>query len=293
MVPMMMKNVFPAYLGLGLMVLAAGCSKSPDQAAFDRAAARAESAERIMPPAQEDQLLAEEAGLPTAARIGRWARRFAEADSVEYRFGLAEGGYVAEGELVRDDRQDCVSLMYRVTELARAEDHRDAVTVALRTRFAGAPVDSLIDPEGRVNYDLPEHLDFSLDMIRSGHWGVDVTGSLTGARPDRAGSSRYEAGSFVVGPEAELAEDELREGDIAWFVLDPEHPAGAKLRREYGLVIGHIGIVIIEEGKPWLVHAASSGLPGWYEGGTVVTVPLVEYLQRVERYSAIMVTRFN
>ena len=288
----MIKTIFPAWFVLGLMVLATGCSEDPDQVALDRAVARAESAERIMTPAEEDQLLAEEVGFPTAVRIGRWARRFAAADSVEYRFGLAEGGYAAEGELVRDDRQDCVSLMYRVTELARAKDHRDAVAWALRTRFAGAPADSLVDSQGRVNYDRPEHLDFSLDMIRSGNWGEDVTGSLSGARSDSVGSSRYEAGSFVMVPETELTEDELREGDIVWFVLDPDHPAGAKLRGEYGLVIGHIGIVVLEEGRPWLVHAASSDLEGWYEGGTVVTVPLVEYLHRVERYSAVMVTRF-
>ena len=159
---MMMKKINSVFLGVGLMVLAAGCNETRDEVAVGRAVARAESAERIMPPAQEDRLLAAESGLPTAARIGRWARRFAEADSVEYRFGLADGGYVAEGELVRDDRQDCVSLMYRVTELARAEDHRDAVVWALRTRFAGAPADSLVDEQGRVNYDRPEHLDFSL-----------------------------------------------------------------------------------------------------------------------------------
>jgi hypothetical protein len=292
MVPMMMKKIFPAGPGLGLMVLAAGCFSNGDQAALDRAVTRAETAERIMPPAAEDRILDDEAGLTTAARIGRWARRFAEADSVEYRFGLAEGGYVAEGELVRDDRQDCVSLMYRVTELARAKDHRDAVAWALRTRFAGAPKDSLIDEQGRVNYDRSEHLDFSLDMIRSGNWGVDVTGSMAGAQSDTVGSSRYEPGSFIVVPEGALVESELREGDIVWFVLDAEHPSGAKLRREYGLVIGHIGIIIIEDGKPWLAHAASSDLEGWYEGGTVVTVPLVEYLGRVERYSAILVTRF-
>jgi hypothetical protein len=200
---------------------------------------------------------------------------------------------VTEGELVRDDRQDCVSLMYRVTELARAADHQDAVAWALRTRFAGAPLDSLVDEQGRVNYDRPEHLDFSLDMIRSGHWGADVTGSMSGARFDTVGSSRYEANSFVVVPEDELDQDELREGDIVWFILDPRPTAGAKLRQEYGLVIGHIGIVIIEDGLPWLVHAAGSDLSGWYEGGTVVTVPLVEYLQRVDRYYAIMVTRFK
>ena len=274
------------------MALSFGCGAGEDHKAVERAVERAESARRIMSVAQEDRLLTEERNLPTAARVGRWARRFLDADGIEYRFGLHEGGYVAEGELVHDDRQDCVSLMYRVTELARSDDHRDAVVRALRTRFAGAPLDSVVDDRGRVDYDRPEHLDFSLDMIRSGNWGKDATGRLTGAVPDSAGSSRYLAGSFMAVPETALMDVELREGDIVWLVLDPHHPAGAELRRKYGLVIGHIGIVIVEEGKPWLVHAASSGLEGWYEGGTVVKVPLAVYLDRVERYSAVMVTRF-
>ncbi len=279
-------------LGVMLMILASGCAAGDDQKALDRAVERAESARRIMPPAQEGRLLTEERNLPTAARVGRWARRFLDADGIQYRFGLHEGGYVAEGDLVRDDRQDCVSLMYRVTELARADDPRDAVAWALRTRFAGAPLDSVVDDQGRVDYDRPEHLDFSLDMIRSGNWGQNVTDHLTGARPDSTGSSRFPAGSFTVVPGTALMGEELKEGDIVWLVLDPLHEAGAKLRREYGLVIGHIGIVIEEMGDPWLVHAASSDLEGWYEGGTVVKVPLAVYLDRVERYSAVMVTRF-
>jgi hypothetical protein len=274
--------------------LAVGCEGADENRskALVRAGARAEESARIMSQATEDSFLVAEVDLPTPERIGRWARRYLEAEGVEYLFGLKEGGYVAEGDLVRDNRQDCVSLMYRVTELARAADHHDALDWALKTRFAGADPDSVVDATGRVDYERPEHLDFSLDMIRSGHWGRDITADLSGARPDSAGSSRYPAASFVTVPEGALVEEELREGDIAWMVLDPAHEAGGKLRIQYGLVIGHIGIVIIEEGRPWMVHAASSGLEGWYEGGTVETVPLKVYLERVERYSAVMVTRF-
>ena len=278
--------------GCLLVLSACGGAGDDGQEALDRAVRHASGAPRIMTTADEDSLLAEENNLPAAERIGLWARRFRDAQGVEYLFGLAEGGYAAAGDLVRDDRQDCVSLMYRVTELARADDHRDAVVWALRTRFAGAAPDSVVDEQGRVDYDRPEHLDFSLDMIRAGHWGRNITADLTGARPDSTGSARYPAGSFVTVPEDAMVEGELREGDIVWMVLEPAHPAGGKLRREYGLVIGHIGIVIIEEGRPWLVHAASSGLEGWYEGGAVVAAPLEVYLERVEKYSAVMVTRF-
>ncbi len=58
-------------------------------------------------------------------------------------------------------------------------------------------------------------------------------------------------------------------------------------------MIGHAGVVIIEQGEPWVAHAASSDLPGRYEGGRVVALPLAEYLARVERFAGVIVTRFR
>lgn len=240
---------------------------------------------------QIDSLLAGDGSLPTAERIGAWARRFRDAGGSSYRFGPAEGGYVAEGRLALDEHQDCVSLMYRCTELGQAADATDALAWALRLRFGGAPLDSIVAPDGRVDYDRPEHLDYSLDMIRTGAWGRDVTATLTGARPDPTGSSRYPAGSFVWVPEQDLRTDELREGDIAWLVLDPEDEGGRALREKYGLVIGHLGIIVREQDGPWLVHAASRPLPG-YERDGVVAVPLEVYLRRVEKLGGLIVTRF-
>jgi len=285
-------NRIPLLLLLAILARGPAAAEPARPDALGRALARAEGAERILDPAREDSLLAAEADLPTAARMGRWARRFAAAEGVTYVFGPAEGGYVADGALVRDRHQDCIGLLYRVGELARADDHEDAVRWALRTRFAAADPESVVGPDGRVDYDHPAHLDYSLDMIRSGLWGRDVTAGLSGAVPDSAGTSRYPAGSYMYVPKTDLAPGELREGDVAWFVLDPAHEGAARLRREYGLAIGHVGIVIVEDGVPLVVHAASSGLEGRYEGGTVVTVPLVEYLARVERFAGIVVTRF-
>lgn len=287
-------RVAAAALGLPaalLLAATAGCA-APGQEALARAQARAAGADRLLSRAAEDSLLRAEQELPTAARVGLWARRFLAADGIRYVFGPAPDGYVAERELIRDHRQDCVSLLYRCGELARARDAADAVAVALRTRFAGADPGAVVDAEGRVDYDHASHLDYSLDMIRSGHWGADVTAQVGAARPDTVGTSRYPAGSFAFVRKADLREDALREGDVAWFVLDAAVPAARRLRDQHGLVIGHIGLVISEEGRPWLVHAAVSGLPGWYEGGTVVKVPLGEYLARVERFAGVMVTRF-
>lgn len=270
---------------------AAKGSEARGIAALARAQSRAETADRLLPIASEDSLLAAEQGLPAGARVGLWARRFLAADGVRYLFGPSADGYVAERALVRDHRQDCISLLYRCTELARARYHRDAVAVALRTRFAGAEPDSVVDAQGRVDYDHPAHLDYSLDMIRSGHWGREITAAVGEAAVDTVGTSRYPAGSFAYVPKAQLEAAALREGDVVWFVLDPGVASARKLRDQYGLVIGHVGLIIVEEGRPWLVHAAVSGLSGWYEGGTVVKVPLTEYLGRVEKFAGVMVTR--
>lgn len=272
-----------------LLAAAGACGADPADRALDRSA----SGVRVMSVAAEDSILAAEQDLATAARVGAWARRFATADSVRYLFGLAGGGYAAGGELVADRTQDCVSLLYRCTELARARDHRDAARLALATRFAGADPAAVVRADGRVDYDHPAHLDYSLDMIRSGLWGDDVTATLTGARSDSTGSSRYAPGSFLYVPGAELQDGELQEGDIVWFVLSPQHAGARALREEHGLVIGHIGIVVREGGEARLVHAAVSGLEGHYAGGTVVTVPLAAYLPRVERFVGVCVTRFT
>jgi hypothetical protein len=281
--------VLPALLAVALAA-GSGCA-STAPTALARAQSRAESADRLLPVAREDSLLAAEQSLPTAARVGLWARRVLAADGVRYLFGPSPDGYVAERELVRDHRQDCISLLYRCTELARARDHDDAVAIALRTRFAGAEPDSVVDAQGRVDYGHPSHLDYSLDMIRSGHWGADVTATVGAAAVDTVGTSRYPAGSFAYVPKTKLDEAALREGDIVWFVLDPAVASARKLRDQYGLVIGHVGLVIVEDGQAWLAHAAVSGLSGWYEGGSVVKVPLKEYLGRVEKFAGVMVTR--
>jgi hypothetical protein len=240
-----------------------------------------------------DSILAGEADAPTARRIGDWAWRLAERGGTEYRFGLAGGGYAADGRLAPGTRHDCISLVYRTTELALAESAGEALELALARRFAGAPLDSVVDAQGRVDYDRPEHLDYSVDMVRSGLWGRDVTALLTGSRPDPTGSSRYPAGTVTTVPESRLQTDELCHGDLVWFVLSNTDERAAALRRDHGLMVGHAGIIAVHDGEVWLVHAASRPLSGWYDHGGVVRVPLATYLARVERYDAIIVTRFD
>ena len=238
--------------------------------------------------------------LNVGARVGYWAERFLEQAPSAYRFGLAEDGYVSQGMLVLDEAMDCVSFVYRCTELARAADDREALLWALRTRFNGADFAQVVGPDGRVDYHSPRHLDFSVDMVRSGLWGRDITSELTGVQWDEEQALRpaphaphlqVAAGSFQFVPSGSLDTAELAEGDVVWLVLDPEHEKGGALRREYGLVIGHLGVIVRQADQVLLVHAAASPLPGWYDKSGVVSVPLAEYLQRVDRFAGIMVTR--
>jgi pimeloyl-ACP methyl ester carboxylesterase len=241
-----------------------------------------------------------EQDLPLADKVGHWARRFLAAENTAYCFGLADEGYVTGGLLVDDRSLDCVSFVYRCTELARSRDKAEALLWALRTRFNGADLAEVVHPEGWVDYDSPWHLDYSLDMVRSGIWGRNITPELTGAvegeettpRPGPGGvSMNYRPGKFHFIPSADLDTGELREGDIVWLVLSPEHPGGKVLRKEHGIVIGHLGVVIREEGQALLVHAAASPLPGQYDRTGVVAVPLDVYLERVDRFAGVMVTR--
>jgi hypothetical protein len=229
--------------------------------------------------------------LTPSHRVGFWARHFLDQGGQAYCFGLAKEGYVTRGLLWDDRAFDCISFMYRCTELARARDNDEALAWALRTRFAGADPDSVVDAQGRVDYDRPEHLDFSLDMIRSGIWGRDITALLAGAMVDTVGTSRYPADSFQYVDAASLEVEELKEGDVVWLVLSPWHKDGAMLRQDYGLVIGHVGIVLVEDGQTFLCHAASKPLPGLYEKAGLVKVPLTEYLARVGKFAGVMVTR--
>ncbi len=245
-------------------------------------------------PSGDYGLLDDYALQPLDSRISSWALN-REKETHGYLFGLAEGGYAKEGRLITGGDYDCVSFMYRCTELARATSKRENYSWALRTRFAGADVDLVVGPDGRVDYDRPEHLDFSLDMIRSGIWGRDASAEVGVAVDDALGTSRYPANSFAWIPADVIDYSLLKAGDIIWFVLNSEDIKARALRDDYGIVVGHLGVMAKcgESEKLCLFHAASSDLSGQYEGGQVVSVDLAVYLERVGRYAGVFVTRME
>jgi hypothetical protein len=230
-------------------------------------------------------------GRPPGERVALWAELFLERGDATYCFGPKPGGYVADSLLVQDFRHDCVSFFYRCSELARARTPAEAIRLALDTRFAGGDAARLVSPAGGVDYDDAAHLDYSEDILRTEIWGRDVTREVGEAEPDTAGSSRYAPGAYWFAPAARLRLDRLRDGDHLFFVWDEAHPRGRTMRRDFGLLIGHQGIVQRRGAQVFVIHAASKPLPGLYEGNRIVRVPLREYLRRVDQFKGVMVLR--
>ncbi|MBD3236408.1 MAG: DUF1460 domain-containing protein [Candidatus Eisenbacteria bacterium] len=245
-----------------------------------------------LPSATIDSLMQRLSARPVGERIAGWADYFHQRGDARYRFGLAEGGYVSEGRLVDDFHTDCVLFFYRTTELGRSSSAVEAVQFAFGTRFYGATLEEVVSDEGRVDYDSPVHLDYTVDIIRSGIWGQQITATLGETVADEAGTDRYPPGTVHYVPKQKVRWAQLQDGDIVYFVSDEATDAGRRTR-EVGAIIGHLGIVEVEGGQVYVIHAASKGLAGFYESGRVVKVPLKTYLERVETFKGVMATRIE
>jgi len=263
-------------------------------------------------------------GRPLGERIAAWATWFHDLGKVEYRFGLAPGGYVTEGRLCQDFATDCVLFMYRVTELARSTTAEEAVQFAFGTRFYGASIDGAVEEGGKVDYDDESHLEYSEELIGSEIWGRNVTDSIgptvqvawsdfegtdgavdcgpvanatptntgSNATTDAAQAARPDLPELSYLPSDAITYDSLESGDIVWFV---GKPVSAPAEKDDGRVtlIHHLGFIDRRAGSVDLVHAAMKPLPGVYEGQGLVRVPLAEYLKRVDRFRGIVVTRLK
>jgi hypothetical protein len=250
-----------------------------------------ESAQAV--PADDiDARMAEMSGLEMGDRIAGWAEYFYQRGDARYLYGRDPGGYVTEGRLVDDFATDCVLFFCRVTELGRSTSALEAVQFAFGTRFLAGSLEQIVNEEGRVDYDNPVHLDYTEDMIRSGIWGADITAEIGLARPDPAGTSRYEPGSISFVRSADVDFTKLRNGDVIFFVSDEKVPAGQAIRAT-GAIIGHVGIARIEGGEVYLIHPAAKPLPGVYTGGRIEKVLLRIYLARVDTFKGVIATRIS
>jgi hypothetical protein len=242
--------------------------------------------------AEIDAEMTQLASLPVGERIAAWADWFNLLGDTTYVYGRDPQGYVTQGRLVDDCHTDCVLFFYRTTELGRSSTALEAVQFAFGTRFYGASLEGVVRPDGRVDYDTPVHLDYAMDILRSGYWGAEITATLGPTVADEAGTSRYPAGTVQYVPTSKLALEKLQSGDIVFFITD-EKTARGRTVRESGDLIGHLGIVQVENGTPYLIHAASKGLAGLYPGARVEKVALATYLARVETFKGILAARIE
>ena len=246
---------------------------------------------QVMPSSQIDSLMQTIAGRAVGERIAFWADFFYRQGKAHYLFGLDSGGYVKEGRLCDDFQTDCVLFVYRMTELGRSSTAREAVQFAFGTRFYGASVEDAILADGRVRYEDPSHLDYSEDIFRTGIWGKDETSTVGPTEPD-PGNELFAPDTLFFVRKDKIDESTLQSGDVVYFVLDETNPKGKEARGE-GVLISHLGIVKRSGNGVDLIHAAKSPLEGIYEGGKVEKVPLRTYLDAIDRFKGIVVTRIE
>ncbi len=215
---------------------------------------------------------------PIGERIALWAEKFI---GVPYDDD-PEGEYVSKAAIVTDERMDCMYLTFRVTELALSHTPEEAVQIALDKRFHSKGVLK----EGRVtNYD--DRFEYGEDMVESGKWGRDVT-SEVGRMTQIKGSRGKDFAEILSSDELMRGMSRLKSGDILFFATKPE-------KRKVGEIIGHIGIIKVEntrrdfEGREvFLIHA--SGKKG--RGGAVKKVLLKGYLSKTD-FLGVKITRFQ
>jgi hypothetical protein len=248
--------------------------------------------DNTVPSALIDSMMSRFQSLRLGERIAAWADYFYHRGDVNYKFGLKADGYVSRGRLVDDYNTDCVLFFYRVTELGRSNSALEAVQFAFGTRFHGASLEKVVGCEGRVDYENPVHLDYAIDQILSGIWGIDITKQVGQAKIDQAGSTRYDGGLLTFVPKAKVDYRKFRCGDLVFFVSDENQESGKNLRG-FGAIIGHVGVIKTEGDKVYLIHPASKGIDGIYEGGKLEKLPLKTYLDRVENFKGIMATRIE
>ena len=208
-------------------------------------------------------------GLSNPEKIAFWAEFFV---GVEYDTELI-GNYVKEGVIVLDSALDCMSHTFRSFELAFAKTEEKALDNALFFRF---PLSGKRSGNKIISYE--ERFEYGEDMALSGKFGrlisneIDVTVGTENSR------SKLD---FLTKDEVQKNLSKLKTGDTIFFVK------GEKARK--GLeIVGHIGILKLEKGEIFLIHASGKK----NKGGEVKKVNFSEYLEKnYPFFTGIILTR--
>jgi hypothetical protein len=195
------------------------------------------------------------------------------------------GRYVREEKIVVDDAVDCMYLTFRSVELALSRTPEEAIENALNLRFHGK---GKLEGDRVTNYD--DRFQYGEDMIDSGKWGKEITSEIGETMRIKGSRGRDEVVIFPKGGFLKIVGAQhavpLQDGDIVFFIKAPE-------KRAVGEIVGHIGIVSIKEGIPYLIHAGGTKKNDSSEGGgKVVSVRLLEYIEKM-RFVGVRVTRFQ
>ncbi|QWR76605.1 N-acetylmuramoyl-L-alanine amidase-like domain-containing protein [Candidatus Magnetomonas plexicatena] len=212
--------------------------------------------------------------LPIGDRIAMWAEKFVgtpyDTDPL--------GAYVRNKVIVYDKKVDCMYHIFRSVELAIGSTPEDSVEAALNLRFK---TKGKLDSDGLVtNYD--DRFQYAEDMVTSGKWSKDVTSELGGTTQIK-GDRGVESVTIVPKENIKDVIPLLKSGDIVFLIKKVE-------KRVVGEIVGHEGIIKVENSDVYLVHA--SGLKNKEnENYKVKKVPLLDYAANMP-FIGITVLRF-
>ncbi|MDP2277551.1 MAG: hypothetical protein Q8K51_04945 [Nitrospirota bacterium] len=244
------------------------------------------------------------ANKPIGERIALWAEKFVgtpyDPDPL--------GEYVTKKVIVADENVDCMYLSFRAVELALSLTPEKAIDIALDKRFITKGV---LDTKGNViNYE--DRVQYGEDMLDSGRWGKEITeqlGKVTEIKGSRGREkvkiiSKETLLKGIKGSKGQRVKnsdtltlgyaDTFKSGDFVFFIKAVE-------KRKVGEIVGHIGIVKIEDRSQesgvrsqkkdkevYLIHAG--GLKN--KGGEVKKVRLYDYINSMP-FIGVRVSRFN
>ncbi|MBM4322735.1 MAG: hypothetical protein FJ115_04165 [Deltaproteobacteria bacterium] len=203
-------------------------------------------------------------------RIASWAEKFVGTPYDQDPLGE----YVTKATIVADDRVDCMYLTFRAVELALSRTPEEAIEIALERRFHSKG----ILKDGKViNYE--DRFEYGEDMVASGKWGREIIAQM--GKTKRIKGSRGKPFVDILPSDGLLkGMERMKTGDILFFIKKVEN-------REVGEIVGHIGIVMVEQ-EVYLIHA--SGTKG--KGGAVKKILLKEYLLKMP-FIGVLITRFD
>jgi len=167
-------------------------------------------------------------------------------------------------------------LTFRAVELAIGHTPAEAIQVALDKRFHSKGTLR----EGKVsNYE--DRFEYGEDMISSGKWGSEITGDI-GNTLRIKGSRGKDFVDILLPDELYRGLRKLKSGDIVFFIKKPEE-------RKVGEIVGHIGIVKVEQDQEaYLIHASGTK----ERGGRVKKVLLKDYVSQMP-FIGVKITRIH